>query len=446
LEAVLPATFLELKERIDVAPGALWTDLDRATAEEVSAVLAANGVGADLEPAGGDTEQSRRRSHRSLRPTWPQLVAAGALVVLGGLALIAMLDGFSTDTVSPPAQPADSAPLPSAEIGRRFERAAVHLQCADRLGAGFFVTPELVVTNEHVLCDGPEIQVETVDGARRAGRVVERDEEHDLAVVRVVGVDAQPLPLGDATPLQRGDPVFAMGSPLGLDFTLSQGIVSHPDRVLFGVSYVQIDASVHPGNSGGALVDGRGRAVGVVSMQVRGSSDLGFAVPLNYLSAHSGLLGQREPWFDTAAWATRLTAAEEAEQAELEAVRSQLDRPLLVAASLVRPGAVVAVVLRASDRAPASESFELLLRVNEQPVCAPRGRAIEWQRWTPDGVGRDSRQSRWLAKHGLAAQLWAAAVHLEMTGCPGPSQLMGAFLELDGAAESASVVRIERGR
>ena len=441
LEKELPTTFLELKEGFDAAPGVLWSGLVRERAEQLAELLGGLGVEVALRPGGEETAPPvGKRAGR--RWSVAQLVAAGVLLLLVGLAGVAVLEKPDSGQQASPAVEA----LTTAQISRRFEQAAVHLQCSDRLGAGFFVTPELVVTNAHVLCDSPEIQVETVDGSVRTGRVVERDDDHDLAIIRVVAMGASPLPLGDVTALQRGDPVFAMGSPLGLDFTLSRGIVSHPDRVILGVSYVQIDASVHPGNSGGALVDGQGRAVAVVSMQVRGSSDLGFAVPVNYLYGRDKLLGERQPWFGAAAWSSRLAAAGAAEQAEIEEIRRQLDRPLLGGASLVPVGAVVAVVLRASDGPPSAESFQFALSVAGTKMCSPRGRGEEWQRWSSEGEGVDSRQSRWLAKHGLAAQLWATPVHLAMAGCPPPSQLVGAVLELDGAADSAAVATIERTR
>ena len=108
------------------------------------------------------------------------------------------------------------------------------------------MTPDLLVTNAHVLC-GPRasLEVSLPDGRRLDGTVVSSDEWLDVAVVRVPGAAVRPLPLGDAMAVEPGDPVLFIGSPLGMDFTVSRAIVSHPRRNVYGVAFVQFDANVN---------------------------------------------------------------------------------------------------------------------------------------------------------------------------------------------------------
>ena len=94
--------------------------------------------------------------------------------------------------------------------------------------------------------------------------VTHQDPERDIAVLQVFGAGASALPMGDATTLVRGDVVYAMGTPAGLDFTFSEGIVSHPERHRRGLPYLQIDAGIAPGSSGGPVLDQFGNAVGMV--------------------------------------------------------------------------------------------------------------------------------------------------------------------------------------
>jgi serine protease Do len=156
------------------------------------------------------------------------------------------------------------------------------------LGSGFVIHPSgYVVTNAHVVERSATVQVRLASGRRLAGTVVGRDRRVDLALVKVDAPGPLPvLSLGDSDRLAVGELVLALGHPFGLEQTVSLGIVSRKGAPLQtatpGFDFIQTDAAVNPGNSGGPLVDMRGQVVGVNSMAARNGS-IGFAIPVNVI-------------------------------------------------------------------------------------------------------------------------------------------------------------------
>lgn len=157
-------------------------------------------------------------------------------------------------------------------------------------GSGFLIRSDgLLVTNAHVVAGADRVQVKLFDGRRVQGKVLGRDNRTDLALVKVDGVSDLPvLPLGDSNRVRVGEFVLALGHPFGLEQTVSFGIVSRKGAPLLtaapGFDFIQTDAAVNPGNSGGPLVNMAGEVVGVNSMAARGGS-IGFAIPANLVKA-----------------------------------------------------------------------------------------------------------------------------------------------------------------
>ncbi|HSJ06376.1 MAG TPA: trypsin-like peptidase domain-containing protein [Longimicrobiales bacterium] len=157
-------------------------------------------------------------------------------------------------------------------------------------GSGFIIDAGgHILTNAHVVADASRLTVRLVDGREYTARVVGSDVSTDVAVIRVEPRPGETLPvapLGDSDALRVGDWVLALGNPLGLDFTVTAGIVSARGRQITGPtnleSFIQTDAAINPGNSGGPLIDLFGRVVGVNSA-IFGSDRFvgyGFAVPI----------------------------------------------------------------------------------------------------------------------------------------------------------------------
>jgi S1-C subfamily serine protease len=148
----------------------------------------------------------------------------------------------------------------------------------------------LVLTNAHVVDQVDSVEVTLADGRQLDGEVVGVDGVTDLAVVRIRGLrDLQAAPLGDSEALEVGDWAIAMGSPYGLERTVTLGIVSslHRDINSLGFSdkrldLIQTDAAINPGNSGGPLIDAAGQVIGINTLVRSGpGAGLGFAIPIN---------------------------------------------------------------------------------------------------------------------------------------------------------------------
>jgi Do/DeqQ family serine protease len=145
-----------------------------------------------------------------------------------------------------------------------------------------------VLTNNHVVENAEAIEVTTKDNRRFRAKLVGRDGDTDVAVLKIEGTNLTALEFGDSDRLEVGDYVLAIGNPFGLGQTVTSGIVSALGRSGLGIEgyedFIQTDASINPGNSGGALVDLRGRLVGLNTAILApggGNIGIGFAVPIN---------------------------------------------------------------------------------------------------------------------------------------------------------------------
>ena len=233
---------------------------------------------------------------------WPLFAAVG-LAVVGVSAGTGGAAGYvaGRDDPAPPPAGTTAAPppagVPSDLVGAaaRALPGVVSVQVRDgsggRSGSGFvFDDRGHIVTNNHVAGDGGAVSVVGSDGRRLTAEVVGSDPNSDIAVLRVTPSAAlRPLDLADPNGTRVGEPVLAVGSPLGLSGTVTAGIVSALDReVRLGGAVrqtaVQTDASINPGNSGGPLVNARGEVVGVntaiATLEGGGSIGIGFAVPI----------------------------------------------------------------------------------------------------------------------------------------------------------------------
>jgi serine protease Do len=154
------------------------------------------------------------------------------------------------------------------------------------LGSGFIIDKEgFIVTNNHVVAEADEIKVKLSDDKEFDATVVGRDPKTDLALIKIEGANGlEPLPVGDSENLQVGTWVVAIGSPFGLEQTVTAGIVSAKGRFIGAGPYddfIQTDASINPGNSGGPLLDMQGRVVGINTAIVASGQGIGFAIPIN---------------------------------------------------------------------------------------------------------------------------------------------------------------------
>jgi serine protease DegS len=160
------------------------------------------------------------------------------------------------------------------------------------LGSGVIVDSSgHIVTNNHVIANASIIKVQLADGRSAVAKVVGRDPDTDLALLSIQLADLPVMSLGRSDRLQVGDEVLAIGNPLGLQQTVTHGIVSAIDRKQLGVAtfenFIQTDAAINEGNSGGALINAAGELVGIntavisKNMDSTGVEGIGFAIPVN---------------------------------------------------------------------------------------------------------------------------------------------------------------------
>src|ERR687886_616229 len=161
-------------------------------------------------------------------------------------------------------------------------------------GSGFIVSPDgYILTNNHVVADADRVNVTLLDKRVYKAKIVGRDPTTDVAVIKIDGSGFPTLKMGDDTGAKIGEWVLAIGNPLGLDFTVTQGIISAKGRSgqlrgLYAsqyaiVDYIQTDAAINPGNSGGPLVNSRGEVIGIssaIASQTGFYSGYGFAIPI----------------------------------------------------------------------------------------------------------------------------------------------------------------------
>ena len=154
------------------------------------------------------------------------------------------------------------------------------------VGSGFVISRDgYILTNNHVVEEADQIKVKLSNGKEYRGKVVGRDPKTDLALLKIEGAsDLHPLKLGNSEDMKVGSWVVAVGSPFGLEQTVTAGIVSAKGRVIGSGPYdnfIQTDASINPGNSGGPLVNMKGEVVGINTAIMAEGQGIGFAIPIN---------------------------------------------------------------------------------------------------------------------------------------------------------------------
>ncbi len=169
-------------------------------------------------------------------------------------------------------------------------------------GSGFLIDKSgVILTNSHVVNGADKVTVTLKDGRTLEGKVRGSDDVTDLAVVKVNGGDLPAAPLGDSDVTSVGDWAIAVGNPLGLDNTVTLGIVStlHRSSAQIGMSnkridFIQTDAAINPGNSGGPLLNDRGEVIGINTAIRADAMGIGFAIPINKAKSIKDALAKGE--------------------------------------------------------------------------------------------------------------------------------------------------------
>ena len=262
--------------------------------------------GRQERPASAGTPGGRRPS---------RLLAAGAAAVVllaGGYGIGQALDrdpapagaGIPTAAAGASVKPGEE---PVAAVAKALLPSVVQLNVNDGggqegLGSGFVYDKNgYILTAAHVVDNADQVTVRLSDGSRLRGQVLGTDDVNDVAVVKVDRNNLKAAPLAIGIPLQVGQLAVAIGSPFGLDDTVTAGVVSATNRILQGAGreVIQTDAPINPGNSGGVLADREGRVIGINDAIAPGNNGgnvgIGFAIPIDVAAKSAEAIVQGKP-------------------------------------------------------------------------------------------------------------------------------------------------------
>ena len=147
------------------------------------------------------------------------------------------------------------------------------------LGSGFAVGKNCIVTNAHVISNARNVYVKTYGGDEYRAIILGVDETKDIAVLAVAGAEFPYLPIADYSTMNTGDDIYAIGAPKSMEYTLTKGVISAKERIVGRNTYIQIDAAINEGNSGGPLLNDSGEVLGMNTLKMSDSEGIGLAIP-----------------------------------------------------------------------------------------------------------------------------------------------------------------------
>lgn len=214
------------------------------------------------------------------------IVTALAGTVLGYTAAqVVNTDSLATEEPEPAAVALQQPEEVTVRVAREATPTVVGVARRGGSGSGVIVRQDgIILTNAHVVGNAREVEVTLADGNAHIGTVLDRDPTIDIAVVRIPANGLPTARIGDSDRLVVGQTAIAIGNPLGLERTVTSGVISAVNRSPRGFELqglIQTDAAINPGNSGGPLLDSNGRVIGINTAILQGTTGLGFAVPIN---------------------------------------------------------------------------------------------------------------------------------------------------------------------
>ena len=213
-----------------------------------------------------------------------QALSAGGFHTAAEVAMPSVVNIFTSKEVRAPSHPFMDDPFFQRFFGDRFGP-----RTERSLGSGVIVSPEgYILTNHHVVEAASEIQVALMDGRNAEARIIGSDPESDLAVLKIDLGELPSITFGESEKARVGDIVLAIGNPFGVGQTMTMGIIGALGRSQVGINtfenFIQTDAAISPGNSGGALTDTSGNLIGIntaIYSRSGGSLGIGFAIPVD---------------------------------------------------------------------------------------------------------------------------------------------------------------------
>ena len=187
-----------------------------------------------------------------------------------------------------------ATPLSAQAIGFEAEEAynsVFVIYSGNALGSGFALGKDCIVTNAHVISDETEVIVRDYNGQQYSAQVVGINEEQDIAVLGIWNVEFDYLTIANDSEMSIGDDIYAIGAPKSMAYTLTKGVISAKEREISRYTYIQIDAAINEGNSGGPLLNDVGQVVGMNTLKMSDSEGIGLAIPISRVCEYLKTLG-----------------------------------------------------------------------------------------------------------------------------------------------------------
>ena len=178
-------------------------------------------------------------------------------------------------------------PLSASAIGFTAEdkyNSVFVVTSGNSLGSGFAVGENCIITNAHVLDNPNNVVLTTYAGETYSAYLVGYDQDKDIAVLGVKDAKFTPLTIADYSALNTGDDVYAIGAPKSMAYTLTKGVISAKEREIGKYKYIQTDAAINEGNSGGPLLNDEGNVIGINTLKMSDSEGIGLAIPMTMVS------------------------------------------------------------------------------------------------------------------------------------------------------------------
>lgn len=432
-------TFSNAQQAISIPHAVLMDGVTRETGRRLLGTVKEHGGRASMAP---HIDQMAAGDEPGSLTNFLVVIALVGAIAFALYAWTWRLRNPSGETVKPvgarverAARAATAARLAPLELGAISKKAApgrVSLRCrsaSGEVGSGFLVAPDLLLTSTSALCpSGEAVRATLADGREIQGEVERRDERLGLALVRIPGASAEPLPLGDASTLHSGDRVVLFEGAES-----RQGNIEETIQSILGVGFLRIGPA--PETPGSPVLDGLGRVVGIVAPPPVLASEPGLVLPVNYL--YSGETHLTDPPTrlkpDAAAWSDYLVRVLDSDR---EAVQRWVSQPALLAVGPVRDRGLVGTFLIHDVERPEPRTFQLTVRTPERPLCEVSAYVVGW---TPVGTGTPAPRSqyfRWLRSNGLLQDAYQGFATLDLSACP-QGELRGAEISLDGGDERA---------
>lgn len=447
LGAPLPG-FVEIQNTLAAPAPTLARSVTRSAANRIAEVISRFELEAVLSPVSGS---GGARSMKSVMAIAAVVVVCGLLLWLGlrrggGDRQQVVRDRSSRQSASEASAAITPKSLTTREIAALLLSSTVSLRCQDSVGAGFFVTDELLLTNAHVLCsDRTPPKAVFADGRQLPSELARSDVQLDLALLKVSGASVKPLQLGAVEDVQVGDKVMLVGSPVGLEFTVHEGTVSSLSRALYGIALIQLDAKINPGNSGGPLVDSFGRVIGIVSLKHTQAEGIGLALPIDYAySGSEAILPDSLRRASSQAFDDHLKQAQNDEARAVSELGAIQLLPGLVGAEIDQYRNLVARIAIPSRGQPRFMELEFKVRSGSEEVCVLKGDVVSWKLLEEVTAFQqlDARAHEWLKKHQLDAEFYVGETALRWDLCPQERMRPGIVLELQNASPHAARLQL----